>query len=101
MFKTIRKWWLWRKIRAGKDCVGIKKGCGYYIPTGIIGVKNIGRIEEWPMKSGKTAIVKLIDYSCFSDPDDMIKESTWELLGYVGEPRISDMPFSEFKELIK
>lgn len=99
MLDKIKMWLLWRKIKSGKEHLLIKKGCGYYIPVRVIGVNPIGRLENWEMKSGKTAIVKLLEYSCFNDPNDMIKESTWAFLGYIGEPKVSEMTFHQFMEL--
>lgn len=47
------------------------------------------------MKSGKIAFCKLLDYKTFRDPDDMIEESYWELIGYKGNKAIKDCTFSE------
>lgn len=92
---------LWIKIKFRKDALYINKGCGYYIPVRVLGVKPIGKVEEWEMVSGRTAIVKLKKYEIYSDPDDMIKNSTWELIGYIGEKKISEMSFLEFKKFME
>lgn len=101
LISLIKLFFYWRKVKAQKKHVLIKKGCGYYIPVGLIGVNPIGKKEEWPMKSGKTARVKLLSFKCFRDPSDMIEESTWAFLGYVGETPVKDMKFLEFIELME
>ena len=93
---NLKKYRHWKKRVAGEEFRDYRKGAGYYFTTGIIGVENIGKIETWDMKSGKRAIFKLIDYRLFSDPDDMIKWSDWQFLGYEGEKRLSEMTFDEF-----
>ena len=53
-------------------------------------------MQELEMKSGKTAIIKLISYKLFRDPDDMIKESFWHTSGYKGEKPFKKMSFEEY-----
>jgi hypothetical protein len=86
----------WNDVVSDRPTRDMRKGVGYYLPTGLIGLKNIGREEVWDMASGKRARVRLVDYSLFSDPDDMIKESWWQFLGYEGETPLAKMSFEEF-----
>jgi len=91
----------WKAIKNGKEVIHFRRGAGFYLPVGLIGAKLKGRIEEWKMKSGKTAIVKLIDYKTFEDPDDMVEESYWQFLGYKGEKQVREMSFKEYRKLFK
>lgn len=98
MLKFIRQYFAWRKRKSGKPVCDYEKGCGYYLPLGLISAKLIGREEDWEMSSGKIMRVKLISYKRFSDPDDMVESSCWQYLGYKGEKLFSDMTFKEFRK---
>ncbi len=78
-----------------------EKGAGYYIPVGFIKNNNKCRVEKWRMESGKIGIFKLLDYTCYHDPNDMIESSWWQFLGYEGEKPLSEMTFNEFLETSK
>lgn len=98
-----KKWYLWYiyhiffKLR-GK-CLHFKRGCGYYIPVGYIGVNPIGRIIDQEMVSGVTLSAKLVSYKTFRDPDDMIESSIWEILGFTGKKAIRDCNYKEFLDI--
>lgn len=99
LLTIIRNWEAyksWKAIRRGEKPVNMKRGVGYYFPTGLLFVKNIGRIDEIKMQSGRTAIAELIDYTLFRDPDDMIKSSLWHMSGYKGEKPFREMTFEEY-----
>ena len=76
-------------------------GPGYYLMLGLVfvNVYEENSCVEFSMKSGKTGLFKLIHYSHYSDPDDMVKSSEWQFLGYSGEKLIQDMSFEEFVNL--
>jgi len=86
----------WKQIRKGKKIINQRKGAGYYLPVGLLFVKLIGRKEEWEMESGKIALVELVGYTTFRDPDDMIEESLWHQRGYKGEKPFKEMTFEEY-----
>jgi len=90
----------WKKIKAGKKIINQRKGTGYYLPLGFLGVELIGTKEEWTMQSGKIALVELISYERFDDPSDMVKESFWFQRGYKGEKLFKDMSFEEYLKLV-
>lgn len=103
----LRNWHIWkdyhnRAIRGNPVC-DFTKGAGYYLETGLIFVNPYvyHTDDEWKMESGKTAIVKLINYKLFHDPDDMVESSEWQFLGYKGEKMIKDMSFAEYVEFAK
>ena len=97
--KRIKLFIKWLRVKKGKEHITIEKGAGYYIPVGVLFYNPLGKIEEWKMHSGKTAIVKLLDFERYSDPDDMIKSSIWAFSGYKGETLVKDMGFKEFLKL--
>ena len=86
----------WKAIKKGEKPINMKRGIGYYFTLGMIGVKNIGRIDKIKMESGRTAIAELISYKSFRDPGDMIEESLWHISGYEGEKLFLDMTFGEY-----
>lgn len=82
------------------------KGCGYYIPVGWLFTSRSDNLKKFAkteikMSSGKIGIYKLLDYKVYRDPDDMIKESYWQFLGYKGEKLLADMTFEEYLEFSK
>lgn len=83
----------------GKPICDFEKGCGYYLPLGIIFAKIKGREETWDMKSGKKMKVKLIDYQAYSDPSDMTEWSKWQFLGYEGEKLYTEMSWLEYLQI--
>lgn len=93
--KNFKIWKHWRKIKNGFEPKDFKIGCGYYLTVSLIGNNPIGKVREFKMKSGKIGIYKLIDYTTFSDPTDMIKESWWHFVGYEGQKSLKDCSFSE------
>ena len=104
VIKRILNWSIWRSycsVKRGELISNYTKGAGYYIPCGIIGVNPVGRIEEWKMRSGKTARYKLLSYETFSNPSDMIKSSEWAFLGYVGEKPVIAYSFDEYLDMCK
>jgi hypothetical protein len=103
MVTLIKEWRLkhklkkqWEDRKSGKEIVDFERGCGYYITLGLIFHNPIGKIQEWPMQSGKTMKVKLLSYERYSDPDDMVKSSKWQAMGYLGEKEFKDMTFDEY-----
>lgn len=99
LFSIVRNWTLykqWRRRKKGLDVCDYTKGCGYYITVGLLGHNPIGRESIWDMSSGKRMRVKLLDYKIFRDPNDMIEESYWQYIGYVGEKALSDMSWEEY-----
>lgn len=86
---------------SGKPVIDCIKGCGYYLPIGLIGSKLEGRVETWGMRSGKKVMAKLIDYELCDDPHDMVRESRWQYIGYVGEKPFAEMTWEEYLELFK
>jgi hypothetical protein len=90
------KWFAKRK--KGEKTFDFAMGPGFYITVGLIGYNPIGKVEEWPMQSGRTAVVELIDLELFRDPENMIKSSKWMLLGYEGLKKINECSFKEFLE---
>lgn len=96
ILKNWKEYKSWKAVKNGKKPINMERGPGYYFPTGLIGVKNRGRIEEIQMKSGRTAIAELIDYDLFSDPNDMIEKSFWHVSGYKGEKLLKDMTFKQY-----
>lgn len=104
MFKLKnRKLWRHYKDRVikKKPIIDTKKGAGYYLTLGLLFVNNKDKVEEWKMESGKVGLWRLLEYRAFSDPDDMVKWSTWQFLGYKGEKLLTDMSFREFVEFKK
>ena len=102
IFLILKNWEIykdWRRIRKGEKVINMRKGAGYYITVGLLGANPIGIKEEWKMKSGKVALVELIEYDTFRDPSDMIKESRWHQSGYKGEKPFKEMKFEEYLEL--
>lgn len=97
--KKIRTIIQWYKRRKGQPIVDYRKGCGYYITVGLLGYNPIGKTEEWKMESGKTMIVKLLDYERFSDPWDMIKESEWQYIGFKGEKPFAELTLREYLKI--
>lgn len=96
IIKIIKNWKLymeWKSTLVGKKKHYFSMGCGFYS-------HRIGREEEFEMKSGKRAVLKLHDYKMFRDPYDMVKSSTWEFSGYVGEKKLSNMTFDEYLNLL-
>ncbi len=93
--KNYKIWKHWRRIKKGVETRDFKRGCGYYIPVGLLGYNPIGKVEELEMKSGKIGLYKLVDYKTFRDPWDMVKESWWHFIGYKGHKAIKDCSFSE------
>lgn len=96
MIRTIKLFFQWLKRRQGKPVVDYTKGCGYYLHTGLIFHDPRKHEHVWKMTSGKEMRVKLLDYSTFTDPHDMVRESTWQYLGYVGEKPFAEMSFREY-----
>src|SRR5258706_12259263 len=84
-FETLRwnhsdLWIEYQKRAIRKEpCKDFDRGAGYYFVTGIMTYNPIDdpKLQDFhlPMKSGKVATLKLLEYHLFSDPDDMIKES--------------------------
>ena len=98
IYRILRNWGeykSYRSICAGKKPINMKRGCGYYFPLGI-GGNPLGRKEDVPMQSGRTALAELVRYEAYNDPDDMIKESFWHISGYKGEKKFKDMSFDEY-----
>ena len=93
-FFLISKQWYDRK--RGKPIIDYKKGCGYYLTTVIIGYDHRGKVEEWKMQSGKTLIVKCLDYVLCSDQRDMFRESYWQYIGYKGEKPLAEQGYFEY-----
>jgi len=99
LINIVKNWSIyknWKAIKNGKKVINQRKGCGYYLPVGLLFAKFEGKKEEWKMKSGKTALVELVSYKKFSDPDDMVKESFWHQRGYKGEKLFKEMSFEEY-----
>jgi hypothetical protein len=86
----------YKQIKKGGKPINMKRGAGYYIPSGIINVDVIGRKESIAMSSGRKAIAELISYETYFDPGDMVKESSWHISGYDGEKLFKDMSFEEY-----
>ena len=101
ILKNYNAYKCWKMIKKGKKIVNQKMGAGYYITLGIWNHNPIGEKQEWKMKSGKTALVELIDYTAYEDPDDMVKESYWHQRGYKGEKLFKNMSFSEYLKSVK
>lgn len=89
----------WKGITKGNKPINETKGAGYYIIVGLLGHNPIGKIEIWDMTSGKQGIFELVNYECFSDPSDMIKNSWWHFVGYKNEKPIKDCTFREATEI--
>lgn len=83
----IRLWFDWRKRISGCAVVDWRRGPGYYLP---------GQIEVHDMTSGDRGVYKLLAVDRYYDPNDMIKESRWQLLSYEGQKPFSKMSFREY-----
>lgn len=85
--KRIKLWFYWRKKIKGIMTADYIDGPGYY---GIYSEKKL------KMKSGLTGLYLCYDHENYRDPDDMVKWSKWNLIGYDGFKKIKDCTFSEF-----
>lgn len=99
IIRNYKLWRYWRSIKKGIKTRDFKRGPGYYITVGLLGHNPIGCIQEFQMASGKIGLYELLDYRLYSDPDDMVKESWWHFLGYLGEKPVKDCSFSQFLSL--
>jgi len=88
----------WENRKAGKEFKDFERGAGFYLPS-FITSKNVGSIWETKMSSGKTAIYKCLSCEFYFDPDDMVKESWWQFLGYKDENLISETTYDEFVQI--
>ena len=92
-----------QRAKLGEARKDFNRGPGYYFTTGIIMYDALKdpklQCLELPMKSGKIAFIRLIDFKLCRQ-DDMIEESWWQILGYKGDKMIADMTFREFVEFI-
>ena len=86
----------WLERKSNKNICDYTKGCGYYLPLGLLGGTLIGKEEVWDMQSGRKMRVKLIGYKKYLDPSDMVHESYWQYIGYENEKMFSEMSFIEF-----
>jgi len=84
-----------RRFNPDNNVFDFNRGCGYYILVGF-GYNPLKRLYEVEMQSGRTAICKLYHYECYHDPRDMIKSSSYQILGYKGEKLFTEMTFKEF-----
>lgn len=101
VIKRLRAWKEYKtRVINKKPVCDHKMGVGYYFATRVFGLDPYKQnsCKEMKMVSGKTGYYKLIKYELFSDPDDMIKFSEWQFLGYKNEKLIEDMSFPEFIE---
>lgn len=97
ILRNFKLWRHWRSVRKGKKPIDGVLGPGYYIKVGLLSHNPIGQIQNLVHKNGKKCISELISYETFWDPNDMIKESNWHVIGYVGEKAIKDCEtFAEF-----
>jgi len=101
ILKNFHQYRLWKLRVKEKSIIDFKRGCGYYIPVGFIGINPIGRIEKIEMTNGKIGICKLLNYKTFSDPWDMIEESYYQLLGFDNEKLFKDVNFEEYLDSIE
>ena len=85
--KNYKCWKQWRDRRKGNPICDYKRDCGYF---------SLRKEQEWKMKSGKTILVKLIDYRLYSDPPDMVKWSKWQYIGYKNEIPFAKMAWNEY-----
>lgn len=89
----------WKSKKNGKKFREFNRGAGYYLTIGLLGHNPIGQKWETKMQSGKVGLYELIDYERYSDPDDMVKNSWWDFLGYKEMKLIRDCSFEEFLSL--
>lgn len=58
-----------------------------------------GSVRTQKMESGKSMRMRLINYSTYNDPHDMIKESSWQYLGYIGEIPFAELTLKQYLKM--
>ena len=101
IIKNFKDYRQWLSIRNGKEPINMRRGAGYYITIGLLGHDPKKQNYTFDMESGRTAFAKLISYTSFHDPDDMVEESFFHLYGYKNELPFKDMTFAQYLESIR
>jgi len=86
---------------SGQPIVDWVRGCGYYLEADLWNSFEhlIGKTEAHNVRDGKRGIYKLLlvlHYNEPLSPQDMVKESHWQLIGYEGHKAFSHMTFKEY-----
>lgn len=96
LWTKFQLWRKWRKIKAGKEVVDLKRHAGYFFPVGMISYHPKDQPHLIKMQSNKLMRAKLLDYELYSDPDDMVKWAKYQYLGYNDEKLFSEMTWEEY-----
>ncbi|WP_338814082.1 hypothetical protein V9L05_01410 [Bernardetia sp. Wsw4-3y2] len=89
----------WQEKTKGIKHKDAERKAGFYLNLHRIGHNPYDTIWNPKMESGETGIYELIEYEKYDDPDDMIKSSYWNAIGYVGKKTMAECTFEEYLDI--
>ena len=97
---NIKSYWYWLRKRKGIQFKDFKRGCGFYVPSGVFRAK-VNRHMEIHSQQNKVRIFYMFSYKMCLDPNDMVEHAYYDFIGYKGEKSIRDCTFNEYMNIYK